>query len=216
MSLYGSFFEECNSIEEGSFEDLMDKIKDWKTSDESSIKKEFETHTLSDEDYMKFKKVFKVLHKGNYEEYKKAFKELCNFCHIVPNGTIITKYKLTKSDVEDKNSLYVEYAFNQRKIDLPDDVALYHMSKIGGIKKLKPTFRGKSERGYLYDKPRIYFTINKNLPKVAADYKLNQKMYKYKCKENISSVYIDPLINNSFMGAVYIETDKEIPVEPLN
>jgi hypothetical protein len=89
------------------------------------------------------------------------------------------------------------------------------MSKIGGIKALEPTFRGKSERGYLYDKPRIYFTINKNLPKLAADYALTEKMYKYKCLENIKYVYVDPLIRNRLMGAVYIETDSPVPVKSL-
>ena len=90
------------------------------------------------------------------------------------------------------------------------------MSKIGGIKNLKPFFRGKSERGYLYDKPRIYFTIHKNLPKLAADYAPTEKMYKYKCKRNIAQAYVDPLLRTGFMGAVYVETDSPIPVESIN
>ena len=173
MTGYGYFLEEFfddeyilvaedgnKEKELGALQAILKSIKDWKVSNEAFVKREFKSSTLSDDEYIEMKGIFKDLRKGNYETYKKAFNKLCSFCHIVPKGTIITSYKLTRGK-EDRNSLYVEYSYNTKKIDLPEGVALYHMSKIGGIKKLKPTFRGKSERGYLYDKPRIYFTINK-------------------------------------------------------
>ena len=39
-------------------------------------------------------------------------------------------------------------------------------------------------------------------------------MHKYECKLDIKDVYVDPLVwNGNLQGAVYIETDKNIPVE---
>ena len=127
----------------------------------------------------------------------------------MPNGTIITKYDI------DGDELNVEYSYNTKKIKLPEDLALYHLSRTEGIKNLIPQFKGKSDRGYLYDKPRIYFTINKYMPKFLADYKPTEKMHKYRCKENIQDVYVDPLVWNQFQGAVYVSTNKEVPVEEV-
>ena len=213
--LEGEYFQEDSAITEETLLGLLKNIKDWKVSNETSAEKEFKSTTITDKEYLEIKELFKTLHTAEYPEYKKAFDKLCKICHIVPKGTIITKHELTKSKEEDKNTLYVKYSYNTKKIDLPEEAALYHMSKVGGIKELIPTFRGKSEKGYLYDKPRVYFTINKDLPKAFADYKITEKMHKYKCLENIKQAYVDPLVRNGLLGAVYVETDKPIKVDEL-
>ena len=150
----------------------------------------------------------------DYSEYKKAFDAFCRFCHILPRGVIIRTYDLRKGR-PDKHSLYVEYAFNTKLIDLPEGTMLYHMSSVDGITELKPFFKGKSARGFLYDKPRIYFTIRKNMPKFLADYKMNEKLHMYVCKEPIKRAYVDPLVWSNIQGAVYVETNKPIKVEKV-
>lgn len=196
--------------------DTFDLIKKWKTSNEIHKEREFKSSTVTDEEYNELKEAIDIMknQEKSYGEYKKAFNKLCKYCHIVPTGVIITKYDIKKGK-EDNNSLYVKYSENTKKIHLPDGVRLYHMSKVPGIKKLIPAFRGKSEKGYLYDKPRIYFTIRKFMPKFLADYKLTDKMHKYMVKKDIKDVYVDPLVWSNTQGAVYIETKSPVEVEEM-
>src|SRR5699024_461543 len=138
-------------------------------------------------------------------------------CNIVPNGTIITKYELSKGKEDDKNNLYVEYTENTRPITLPADTKLYHQSVVGGIKELIPRWklRGKSQNGYLCDKPRIYLTMSKKLPKISTDNKLSDKMHIYEVLTTPDKVFVDPLLPDVFQKAVYVETDKPIPVKEI-
>lgn len=200
-----------------SFKEFIDNMKNWKTANQAHQKKVFKSDALTNDEYEKIKGIIEELKdpKTEYEDYKKAFDKLCRFCHIVPRGTIITKYELKKGSNDNNNSLHVEYSDNTKKIQLPSGVKLYHLSPVANIKQLIPQFRGKSEKGYLYDKPRIYFTINKNMPKFLADYKASTKVHKYMCKKDISSAYVDPLVWSSVQGAVYIETNKPIEVDEV-
>ena len=205
------------SVLDENFKDTIDLIKNWKTSNEDHRLNTFKSSTLSNEDYEMLKEVFDNLHTvESYSEYKKNFDELCKYCHIVPDGVIITKHVLTKGKGENDNSILVEYSANTKKITLPDDCRLYHMSKVANIKELEPFFRGKSERGYLYDKPRIYFTIRRFMPKLAADYGVTAKVHKYICMEDIKEVYVDPLVWSNVAGAVYIETNNSVKVEEVD
>ena len=101
-------------------------------------------------------------------------------------------------------------------MELPEGATLYHMSKVDGIKELIPVFRGKSAKGYMYDKPRIYFTVKKNMPKLMADYGAGEKTNMYVCKENIKYAFVDPLLWGHISGAVYVETNKPIKVDQIN
>lgn len=194
-------------------------LSKWKTGNEVHKMKEFKTSTLTDKEYLAMKEVFSVLktEKDDYDRYKKAFNKLCKFCNIVPNGTIITKYELSKGKEDDKNNLYVEYTENTRPITLPADTKLYHQSVVGGIKELIPRWklRGKSENGYLCDKPRIYLTMSKKLPKISTDNKLSDKMHIYEVLNTPDKVFVDPLLPDVFQKAVYVETDKPIPVKEI-
>ena len=116
----------------------------------------------------------------------------------------------------DKNIFMFEYSANQKKIQIPSDSALYHISNVHDIKELVPQFRGKSAKGYLYSYPRVYFSIRKKMPKIFADYtKKDNKLSKYVVRENIRTAFVDPLIWLYPQGAVYIETRFPIKVDKV-
>jgi hypothetical protein len=219
MGLYGNdiYNDELFILDESFLDkETMDLIRNWKTANEIHSKKKFKSTSLSQEEYNTLKETFDImLETEDYTVYKKAFDKLCRFCHIVPRGVIITKHELKKGNSDNNSSLYLEYAENYKKIKLPEGTKLFHISKVEGIKELIPQYRGKSERGYLYDKPRVYLTIRKNMPKFLADYKLTEKMHKYEVTKDITDVYIDPLVYTNIQGAVYIETKNPIPVEEM-
>lgn len=199
-------------IESGFF----DEIDKWRAANQDSDKKEYKNSMVTDEEFERMKECIDIIETTeNYEEYKKAFSRFCYFCHIVPRGVILVKYDLKKGNKPDHNYLYVKYTYNTKRMELPEGSQLYHMSKVGGIKELIPFFRGKAAKGYKYDKPRIYFTIRKNMPKIMADYKVGEKMHMYLCKEKIKNVFVDPMLWGYASGAVYIETNKPIPVEEI-
>ena len=192
----------------------------WSTSSDKSRPKDFKSSSITDEEYMRLKEVFKVLREEteDYAKYKRAFNSLCKACHIVPDGTIITKYKLSKSKEEDKNILEVSYAYNTKAITLPAGTKLYHQTVVKGIKELIPRWklRGKNEGGYLCDKPRVYLTMSKNLPRISTDNKLNTRLYSYEVITTPTKVFVDPLLPDVFQKAVYVETTNPIPVKPVD
>lgn len=205
---------DSDSVDEKEIKELM---KNWKTSNQNHNKQIFKNDSLTEEEYDKLCDLYDdIRHSEDYKTYKKAFDELCKFCHIVPEGTIITKCKIRSGFKQNHNSILIEYIANTKKIRLPEGMKLYHISKVANIKELIPVFRGKSTTSYLYDKPRVYFTIHKKIPKFLADYKFSEKMHKYECKQDIRDVYVDPLVwNGNIQGAVYVVTDKPIPVEEM-
>ena len=192
----------------------------WSTSSDKSRPKDFKSSSITDEEYMRLKEVFKVLREEteDYAKYKRAFNSLCKACHIVPDGTIITKYKLSKRKEEDKNILEVSYAYNTKAITLPAGTKLYHQTVVKGIKELIPRWklRGKNESGYLCDKPRVYLTMSKSLPRISTDNKLNTKLYSYEVITTPTKVFVDPLLPDVFQKAVYVETMNPIPVRPVD
>ena len=192
----------------------------WSTSSDKSRPKDFKSSSITDEEYMRLKEVFKVLREEteDYAKYKRAFNSLCKACHIVPDGTIITKYKLSKSKEEDKNILEVSYAYNTKAITLPAGTKLYHQTVVKGIKELIPRWklRGKNESGYLCDKPRVYLTMSKSLPRISTDNKLNTRLYSYEVITTPTKVFVDPLLPDVFQKAVYVETMNPIPVRPVD
>ena len=201
---------------ENGIGDFFDQITKWKTSNQNHQVQVFKSDSVSDKDFEKLKSCVEIMKKTEeYDDYKKAFDRFCYFCHIMSRGVILKKYDLKKGNKPDKNNIYVEYSYNTKKIKLPEGTVLYHMSKVGGIKNLLPFFRGKSEKGFMYDKPRIYFTIRRHMPRFLADYKMNDKLYMYKCKENINYAYVDPLVWSNVQGAIYVETNKPIAVEEI-
>lgn len=192
----------------------------WSTSSDKSHPKDFKSSSITDEEYVRLKEVFKVLREEteDYAKYKRAFNSLCKACHIVPDGTIITKYKLSKSKEEDKNILEVSYAYNTKAITLPAGTKLYHQTVVKGIKELIPRWklRGKNDSGYLCDKPRVYLTMSKSIPRISTDNKLNTRLYSYEVITTPTKVFVDPLLPDVFQKAVYVETTDPIPVRPVD
>ena len=151
-----------------------------------------------------------------YREYKKLFHIFCKKFHIPERGTIVCDH-LKEESPYGGYKLSVTYSNNRQKITIPEGYELYHVSPVGDLKQLIPQHRGKAVTGYMYDMPRIYFSIRKSLPKVAMDLqgKKTSELHKYKVTKEIREVYVDPLVWAPFQGAVYIETHKPVPVEEV-
>ena len=203
-------------LSEQSVKEFLQSIDSWKTSNDSHLRTNYKNSNVTDEEYETLKGYIDIIQKEDvtYKEYKPAFDNLCKFCHILPEGTIITKYKLTKGK-ENNNIIEIQYSENTKKIQLPEGIKLYHDSKVEGIKELIPQFKGKSERGYLYDKPRIYFSLRKIIPRIVTDYGANVKLHKYEATQEIKEAYVDPLVWTAAHGAVYVVTNKPIPVKEI-
>lgn len=210
-------FGEVDLFSEGTFQDFMDRLKTWKTHNEGKQIQEFSSSRVSDDDFIRMQQLMRTMRTvESYTEYKKAFDEYCRFCHIAPQGTIIYSSEFKKNNGDDQgNYIKVRYAYNTKQIDIPDDAELYHNTTIEGIKELMPFFRGKSVKGYLYDKPRIYFTLNKNMFKLFADYKPGEKTHQYVATKKIRQAYVDPLVPGAINRAIYVVTNKPIPVVPV-
>lgn len=199
-------------IHKNMFEVMKESDSNWRTQEDSNKRKVFKSSNVMEQDYQRLVDLNNTMRtcKG-YAEYKKAFDEFCNYCHINPNGTILTSINIKSGKTEDTNYIEVEYSYNTRKVNLPEGAKLYHMSTVAGLTELKPFFRGKSAKGFLYDKPRIYLTIKSHMPKFAADYKHNEQVHLYEVIGQIpSDIYVDPLLPNKMASAVYVETTKAI------
>lgn len=198
--------------------DLCLEDSNWRTQEDSNKRKVFKSTNVLEADYQRLVELNNTMRSCNgYAEYKRAFDEFCNYCHINPNGTILTNIVIKSGKTEDTNQIYVEYSYNTRKVTLPEGSRLYHMSTVEGLTVLKPFFRGKAAKGFLYDKPRIYLTIKSKMPKFAADYKHNEKVHLYEVIGSIpSDVYVDPLLPNKLASAVYVETTKPLKCREVN
>ena len=195
---------------------LFEEIDKWKRANQDSGIKKYHNDMLTDEEYSEQLNNYNIMKvTEDYSEYKQAFYRLCHFCHVVPRGLVVTKLEFKKGK-NNKNTIHMEYSYNTKRIQLPEDIVLYHISKTPGITQLEPAFKGKSERGYLYEKPRVYFTIKRKMPKAMADYGHNVKMHMYMCKNKFKNVFVDPLLWGYVSGAVYVETNKPIPVQEID
>lgn len=203
---------DLSSIDESDILTHIDTLLNWKKGKNDYYLKKYESNSISNKQFEKLKDSINIIkecdgmNKADYGKYKLAFNELCNTAHISTDGVIISKYKL-KYNGNDRNYFMIQYSSNTKEIILPDDYKCYHISRNPNLKYLTPCFKGKSDRGYLYDKPRIYLTINKGLPKQLADYKGSESIYRYVVKKNINKVYMDPLVWGKLYGACYIEDD---------
>ena len=198
---------------------IQEADSNWRLQEDDKSIKVFESSNVLEKDYQHLNDLVRAMRTvEGYSDYKKAFDEFCNYCHINPNGTIIVSIDIKSGKTEDTNYIKVQYSYNTRTVKLPEGAKLYHMTAIKGLTELKPFFRGKSAKGYLYDKPRVYLTIKKSMLKISADYKANQKVHLYEVTDNIDTnkVYVDPLISSKLInGAVYVETTKPIKCKEL-
>ena len=216
------FINDDTPVNELFFDQLYDDIKNWKTQNEGQSKQTFQSYHVTDRDYSTLKKYLSIMrHTDDYGLYKRYFNAFCRYCHILPTGTVLYDYKLTRGE-HDHNIIEVTYSYNNRKIIIPKDAMLYHLSSEPNLHVLKPYFRSKefsrsgSKHRYFYSSPRIYMTLNKNMSKLFADYGLFDKVYYYKIDKNITQAYVDPLVPSIFNKAVYIESMYPIHVSRLD
>lgn len=160
--------------------------------------------------------VLKMRKVDSYAEYKPLFKQFVKIFHIPERGTIICDHIIADDD-RGGVKVTVTYSNNTNKIRLPEGTSLYHMTMAEGLTELRPQFRGKATTGYMYDRPRIYFSVKKTIPKIIADYggTKSSKLHKYVAIDGPREVYVDPLVWAPFQGAVYVETEKPIKVEEV-
>ena len=142
-----------------------------------------------------------------YNEYKPVYEELLRKVNL-PSGTNIEKIA-----VQD-NRVVVTYAKNPNEKIQIGSRKLYHSSPVGGLTKITPTF--KTNAGVLFSEPRVYAHVNVPLDRYGN--KANTKIlfgenHVYEIQANISTAYRDPEMGRT---AVYIKTDKEIPVKEIN
>ena len=205
-----------DNLDEG-FSELIERMKTWKTSNKGGVFRnmhKFESETVSDEDFAVMTDCIKHMRtEPEYKDYKKYFDKFCSMIHTQPDGTIIFKHELkSKGGKGTMNYVKVTYFYNTHKVEIPSDARLYHMSTVKGIKALRPSFRGKT--GYFCDKPRVYFTLNKD--RIFLDRDLSKKLYYYTTKQKITQAYVDPMAPGVINSAIYVESDKPIPVIALN
>lgn len=197
-----------------SFDANKDFFKKWTSNKGKYYTNEYHNKDVDDETFAEAKKCIVILQKSsNYAEYKKAFEKLANLLLMNPKGLTIRKWRFATKN--GKNEIYIQYVNTRQKITIPNGTLLYHKSSVDGIKELNPSFRSKGNSGYLYDTPRVYLTMNKNMPKWWADYRNGEDVYVYVTKENIRSAYVDPLLPVFGIGAIYIETKLPVPVQKI-
>lgn len=172
--------------------------------------------TVDDNEYDDIKDTIEKIYAENitYNQYKPLFKKLCYYGGVDTSG-ILLKRPVLKKGKDGKNTFIFTYTRNRKPITISSESGLYHQTRVKLTNtELKPFFRGKADKGYLYEKPRIYFSLAKNMSRFCADYKRSEaNIYKYRVLENITVAFVDPLVWSYPQGAVYVETDQPINVQ---
>ena len=193
--------------------DLFTLQKKWSKYD---LMKTYENKDIPED---KFKELLIAI-KGCYAEndnfsiYKKHYNKICSLTGIPSEHSVICKCNYGKKD--GKFWASIKYNVSPKKITIPAGHKLYHYTT-AKFEEMKPTFKTKPPFPYLFSSPRCYFTIHKEMPMYMADIRTKEKRRKTTMvtpKENISVAWIDPLILNYAMGAVFVETRNPIKVTP--
>lgn len=179
------------------------------------LKKLLNKHSdLTENDYNKLKKLEDEMRAATeYGPYKKAFDAFCHMLKIKP--TII--FKIKYSSTKDRYMVDVTYSDVDKEITIPNGSVITHVSP-NEFNELKPQFKSKAAEGvatrggYFYSTPRVYVTINPDMPNTMADLKTGAKVNKYIIPENIRTAKVDAAFNSYKIGACYIETKFPIKV----
>lgn len=207
---------ETDVIEEGVVKDVKFSAE-WLSSTKDKGKKKAVLNHVTKTELKEIQNlVLKMRKAQSYAEYKPLFKQFTKTFHIPERGTIICDHLISDDD-RGGVKITITYSNNTNKIRLPEGTSLYHITMAEGLTELRPQFRGKATTGYMYDKPRIYFSVKKTIPKIVADYRgtSSSKLHKYVAVNAPREVYVDPIVWAPFQGAVYVETDKPIKVEEV-
>lgn len=230
---YVEYIDEYTEITEGKLIDKLKKKKNERKEDNYFQKRISDIQKRTNhknEKTVKFENIFecnvvktllnRLHHTNSFHEYSSYFKKFCDKLHIPDKDVVVTKCKF-KGNNKDGYSADVGYATSPIRVIIPQGYSCYHKTTQNGLKELKPFYCGKSAMGYIYDKPRIYFTIKKNMNNFAADIsvfkgkKADQKTHLYVIDEPVRTAYIDPLLKTYMFGAFYIETDVPVKVKQI-
>lgn len=229
ISLYDlNRIEDVDSVTEAFFEDpeaiknfkansanIKDLKNQWKKACNSFVESKPISRYINDKQQEMVQKYYDIVcnQESTYGEYKKAFNFFCKFMGLPNKGVVIESitFKKDKKD-KDQKVLELKYSKGLVKVNIPEGVNLIHMSPVKDIKALEPAFRSRKAGKYLYPTKRCYFTVAGNInPKKAG--LSNQTTYRYTPATRINYAYIDPAATRyKDGGAVYVETDKPIPV----
>ena len=182
----------------------------WKNATKNIRQKE-ESKQLSKKDKDTLKSKYETISTTeNFTLYKTAYAWICKFFNLPPKSTIIENI-----DIDDEEAK-IRYNVNDaKKIIIPNDTHLLHVSPADNITELKPSFRSKVKGKYLYPSKRVYFTLGKSIPGNKAGLEKSTTT-KYTPKETIKTAYIDPACTNFNIGAIFVPTSLPIPVEKIN
>jgi len=217
MEYYGLKFVEDDEVYQEGIKEKIGEItrsisgtkflKDtWKKASEN-LKDEISEKDISNKDKKEIRSNYDIAkNSNNYTIYKKAFNWICKFFGIGKNSII-------KKITVDGDKAICDYTEAEpRKITIPNETMLLHVSPKKGIKELIPSFKGKREGSKLYPTKRVYFTLSK-------DYRgedvPESDLSRYTPKENIRTAFIDPTCKSFNAGSIYVDTSLPIPVEEI-
>lgn len=212
-------FDEANFLN-----DVKKKITDtkalrdqWKKVTDKFVKHKWIYRYINDAQKQQLEKHYAILcdEKTSYSKYKQSFKFIAKFMGL-PDDTIIIENMIFNKDKEDKDQweLSLKYSKGLVKVTIPEGVRLIHVSPVAGIRELIPSFRSKTKGKYMYPSKRVFFTVAKDIKPTQAGLE-GQKTSRYTPKEEIRTAYIDPTYADFASGAVYVDTEQNIPVETL-
>lgn len=215
-------FDEQSLLDEHFFSDAKSKIvntKDlwdqWRKAASHFVKHKWIYRYIDDAQKQKLEHHYEILcnENTNYSSYKRSFQYICRFMGLPSTGIIIENIIFAK-DKQDKDQWEIacKYSKGLIKVKIPDGINLIHVSPVSGIKELIPAFRSKTKGKYMYPSKRIFFTVAKDIKAKQAGLE-GKKTSRYTPKEKFTTAYIDPTYSEFSSGAIYIETDKPIPVE---
>lgn len=212
------YFESALSI----IDDILKKQKmkkslkkDWEDND--GYRKTAYLTRLSEEVYDKLVHDFKVLRTtessnlAQFPRYRRAYNEICKLAKI-PQGAVIIDYEYSEGSQMNNNYVSVRYCYTTKKIDIPDEILLYHKTpnELEGS-ALNPTFKSKNGKSWFYPEPRCYFTIHKKMPNAAANLN-SDKLNMYTPVNPPKQLNLDPGLLGFSMGALYLNTKSKVPM----
>lgn len=221
---YNSHPQNNEYLNEGIIDNIKTKIvnikelkSQWKSVADTFVKHKWIYRYINDKQKEKLEEHYDILtdEDSTYGQYKRSFKYICNFMGIPHHMVIIENMEFTK-DKQDKDQweLALKYSKGLLKVNIPEGVSLIHVSPVKNISSLIPSFRSKTKGKYMYPNKRIFFTVAKDIKPKQAGLE-GKNTFRYTPKDNIKTAYIDPTYSDFASGAVYIETDRDIPVETL-
>lgn len=174
----------------------------------------FHSDKLSHKEFTEFKMLYELIKNDiPYPVYKVAFNKICKKMGIPSDGTALHEFIFKEGKNGVNNSVTITYYMTKKQFVIPNGTTLYHKSPKANIKELKPVFKGRL--GWFYDKPRVYFSMTKNISNLGAGLFGTKKVHVYTPKENISVGYSDPE-NISASQALYVTTNLPIAVTEIS